>query len=107
MGHFSSPIPMPSRDASQDDYYHISMFTKKQTGLERFVMLIEKNFLPPFTCARRDEGHRIRPERDSSTFLQNAELSGPVLGRFDRLDQIGPRTLKGPRASGVFLYYEV
>ena len=27
--------------------------------------------------------------------------SGPVLGRFDRLDQIGPRTLRGPALVGV------
>ena len=31
----------------------------------------------------------------------------PVLGRFDRFYQIGPRTLKGPRTSrGPLLYYE-
>ena len=36
--------------------------------------------------------------------------TGPVLSRFDRFHQIGPRALKGPRASGSgcpFLYYEV
>ena len=34
--------------------------------------------------------------------------TGPVLSRFDRFHQIGPRALKGPRASGgPFLYYEV
>ena len=27
--------------------------------------------------------------------------TGPVLGRFDRLDQIGPRTLRGPALVGV------
>ena len=27
--------------------------------------------------------------------------AGPVLGRFDRLDQIGPRTLRGPALAGV------
>ena len=33
--------------------------------------------------------------------------TGPVLSRFDRFYQIGPRTLKGPRASGdPLLYYE-
>ena len=26
---------------------------------------------------------------------------GPVLGRFDRFDQIGPRTLRGPALEGV------
>ena len=26
---------------------------------------------------------------------------GPALSRFDRLDQIGPRTLRGPALAGV------
>ena len=43
-----------------------------------------------------------------NNFMSNTPInSGPVLGRFDRFYHIGPRTLKGPRASrGPLLYYE-
>ena len=36
-----------------------------------------------------------------AVFLSFALFTGPVLGRFDRLDQIGPRTLRGPALVGV------
>ena len=36
-----------------------------------------------------------------------AHKAGPVLGRYDRFYQTGPRTLKGPRASrNPLLYYK-
>ena len=43
-----------------------------------------------------------------NTTTRTSFTAGPVSSRFNRFYQIGPRTLKGPRASGgPFLYCEV
>ena len=45
---------------------------------------------------------RLDPEKGVNKSCQNVFMSaGPVLGRFERLDQIGPRTLRGPALVGV------
>ena len=68
-----------------------------------------------FHCAVADFHFDIRTcIRKSVKSLLKTSLSrrkaqaGRVLGRFNRFYQIGPHTLKGPRAEGaLFLYCEV